>query len=56
LARRTDELVQDFIATDHARRLNLWLQHRDLRRAFNAVEGLGDPQDPALLRLRLPRD
>ncbi|MEW5912469.1 MAG: hypothetical protein AB1814_07925 [Thermodesulfobacteriota bacterium] len=55
-ARRAEELVNDFIAADSSRRLGLWLQHRDMRRAFGAVEGLGDPADPALLRLRLPRD
>jgi hypothetical protein len=54
--RNPEKLMEDFIAASPALRLNLWLQYRDLRRAFNALEGLAGPQDPSLLRVELPRN
>ena len=48
-----DRLLDDYIGANDTQRLHLYLQHRDLRPAFNAVSDLDDAADPALLRLEL---
>lgn len=54
--RGAEAVVEDFLSSGRARRLHLWVQHRDLRPVFNSLAELKGPEDPSLLRVELPRD
>lgn len=40
---RASEVLARYAAADENLRLALWLDHRDLREAFDRLEGLGPP-------------